>query len=203
MSNMSRRKFLKGAGVAALAVAAAGVLAGCSADDIPSDPIPNPNPDSGSEVKNVQVQLVYWFDHKTNELGRQTVEINPAAASTGKLDTRKYALPSSIDSDRYYAKNDVLPIENGLVFVELKKIATSEMTVKVSYYKDAATGGSTDVTEAVVATGALSELSVDAKAATINTKELNIVATKGYQAVNATETIDLNSCTVRVKVQKV
>ncbi len=30
MSNISRRKFLKGAGVAALAVAAAGVLAGCS-----------------------------------------------------------------------------------------------------------------------------------------------------------------------------
>ena len=34
MSNISRRKFLKGAGVAALAVAAAGVLAGCSKDDI-------------------------------------------------------------------------------------------------------------------------------------------------------------------------
>lgn len=34
MSNISRRKFLKGAGVAALAVAAAGVLAGCSADDV-------------------------------------------------------------------------------------------------------------------------------------------------------------------------
>ena len=30
MSNISRRKFLKGAGVAALAVAAAGVLTGCS-----------------------------------------------------------------------------------------------------------------------------------------------------------------------------
>ena len=34
MSNISRRKFLKGAGVAALAVAAAGVLAGCSKEDI-------------------------------------------------------------------------------------------------------------------------------------------------------------------------
>ena len=30
MSNISRRQFLKGAGVATLAVAAAGVLAGCS-----------------------------------------------------------------------------------------------------------------------------------------------------------------------------
>ena len=34
MSNISRRKFLKGAGVAALAVAAAGVLAGCSKDPV-------------------------------------------------------------------------------------------------------------------------------------------------------------------------
>ena len=38
MSNISRRKFLKGAGVAALAVAAAGVLAGCSKDDVPVIP---------------------------------------------------------------------------------------------------------------------------------------------------------------------
>lgn len=34
MSNISRRNFLKGAGVAALAVAAAGVLAGCSKNDV-------------------------------------------------------------------------------------------------------------------------------------------------------------------------
>ena len=38
MSNISRRKFLKGAGVAALAVAAAGVLAGCSGNDAPAVP---------------------------------------------------------------------------------------------------------------------------------------------------------------------
>ncbi len=38
MSNISRRKFLKGAGVAALAVAAAGVLAGCSNGDAPVIP---------------------------------------------------------------------------------------------------------------------------------------------------------------------
>lgn len=38
MSNISRRQFLKGAGVATLAVAAAGVLAGCSKDDVPVIP---------------------------------------------------------------------------------------------------------------------------------------------------------------------
>ena len=38
MSNISRRQFLKGAGVATLAVAAAGVLAGCSGPDVPDVP---------------------------------------------------------------------------------------------------------------------------------------------------------------------
>lgn len=38
MSNISRRQFLKGAGVATLAVAAAGVLAGCSNGDAPVIP---------------------------------------------------------------------------------------------------------------------------------------------------------------------
>ena len=38
MSNISRRKFLKGAGVATLAVAAAGVLTGCSNGDAPVIP---------------------------------------------------------------------------------------------------------------------------------------------------------------------
>ena len=36
MSKISRRNFIKGAGVAALAVAAAGVLTGCSGNDVPS-----------------------------------------------------------------------------------------------------------------------------------------------------------------------
>ena len=41
MSNISRRQFLKGAGVATLAVAAAGVLAGCSGNAGPDVPVTN------------------------------------------------------------------------------------------------------------------------------------------------------------------
>ena len=41
MSNISRRKFLKGAGAAALAVAAAGVLAGCSGNNVPGTDVPD------------------------------------------------------------------------------------------------------------------------------------------------------------------
>ena len=56
MSNISRRKFLKGAGVAALAVAAAGVLAGCSGNDVPSIP--------GVTAKDITVNFVDYYDKK-------------------------------------------------------------------------------------------------------------------------------------------
>ena len=51
MSNISRRKFLKGAGVAALAVAASGVLAGCDS--------------SAPEMVDVTVE---YFGYKTYQL---------------------------------------------------------------------------------------------------------------------------------------
>ena len=63
MSNISRRKFLKGAGVAALAVAAAGVLAGCSGNDVPSIP--------GVTAKNVTVKFV---DRNGKEVGSTVVK---------------------------------------------------------------------------------------------------------------------------------
>ena len=50
MSNISRRQFLKSAGVAALAVAAAGMMAGCSKDDVPVIP--------GVTAKDVTVKFV-------------------------------------------------------------------------------------------------------------------------------------------------
>lgn len=63
MSNISRRKFLKGAGVAALAVAAAGVLAGCSKEDVPVIP--------GVTAKNVTVKFV---DRDGKEVGSIVVK---------------------------------------------------------------------------------------------------------------------------------
>ena len=66
MSNISRRKFLKGAGVAALAVAAAGVLAGCSGNDVPSIP--------DVTAKDVTVKFV---DRKGKEVGTTVVKNVP------------------------------------------------------------------------------------------------------------------------------
>ena len=63
MSNISRRQFLKGAGVAALAVAAAGVLAGCSKDDVPVIP--------EVTAKDVTVKFV---DRDGKEVGSIVVE---------------------------------------------------------------------------------------------------------------------------------
>ena len=60
MSNISRRKFLKGAGVAALAVAAAGVLAGCSDNNVPGTDVPDV-PEVTSEVIDI-----YFFDTDTS-----------------------------------------------------------------------------------------------------------------------------------------
>ena len=51
MSNISRRQFLKSAGVATLAVAAAGMMAGCSKDDIPDTPDKPVIPEVTKEVK--------------------------------------------------------------------------------------------------------------------------------------------------------
>ena len=58
MANISRRQFLKGAGVATLAVAAAGMMAGCSKEDIPQVP----------EVT-TDIVTVYFFD-KTLDNGK-------------------------------------------------------------------------------------------------------------------------------------
>lgn len=62
MTNMTRRNFLKSAGVMALAVAAAGVLAGCDASSASDNPV----------LEEVTVQ--YW--RKSSVLGDQKVGNN-------------------------------------------------------------------------------------------------------------------------------
>ena len=63
MSSISRRQFLKSAGVATLAVAAAGVLAGCSEKDVPVIP--------GVTAKDVTVKFV---DRNGKEVGSTIVK---------------------------------------------------------------------------------------------------------------------------------
>lgn len=62
MSNISRRKFLKGAGVATLAVAAAGVLAGCG--NVPGTDVPDV-----PEVTSVDLRVNFVDDQSGEGVG--------------------------------------------------------------------------------------------------------------------------------------
>ena len=127
MSNISRRQFLKGAGAAALAVAATGVLAGCSKDDIPDTPDTPVIPEVTKEVKVIFMcngatagkdgSVVVKKDAKTVPVSLIKAEQIPqgyTVESTGELNIKE------IDGKE-------------CVLVTLKKIATSK-NVTVAFY---------------------------------------------------------------------
>jgi len=127
MSNISRRQFLKGAGAAALAVAATGVLAGCSKDDIPDTPDTPVIPEVTKEVKVIFIcngatagkdgSVVVKKDAKTVPVSLIKAEQIPqgyTVESTGELKIKE------IDGKE-------------CVLVTLKKIATSK-NVTVAFY---------------------------------------------------------------------
>ena len=106
MSNISRRQFLKGAGVATLAVAAAGVLAGCSKEDVPVIP----------EVTTRPVMVIFMEDKGNGE----TVVVG----ETAKIDVLKTEDSVKVaDIDK-----KLLPegyhLENEKAVVEIRKDAS-------------------------------------------------------------------------------
>ena len=106
MSNISRRQFLKGAGVATLAVAAAGVLAGCSKEDVPVIP----------EVTTRPVMVIFMADKGNGE----TVDVG----ETAKIDVLKTEDSVKVaDIDK-----KLLPegyhLENEKAVVEIRKDAS-------------------------------------------------------------------------------
>ena len=127
MSNISRRQFLKSAGVATLAVAAAGMMAGCSKDDIPDTPDKPVIPEVTKEVKVIFMcngvtagndgSVVVKKDAKTVPVSMIKAEQIPqgyTVESTGELKIKE------IDGKE-------------CVLVTLKKIATSK-NVTVAFY---------------------------------------------------------------------
>lgn len=127
MSNISRRQFLKSAGVATLAVAAAGMMAGCSKDDIPDTPDKPVIPEVTKEVKVIFMcngatagndgSVVVKKDAKTVPVSLIKAEQIPqgyTVESTGELKIKE------IDGKE-------------CVLVTLKKIATSK-NVTVAFY---------------------------------------------------------------------
>ena len=129
MSNISRRKFLKGAGAAVLAVAASGVLAGCS----------------GSEEKVPMKEVVVIFKNKVDgkEVApRGTVKV-PAA--DGTVDPSKVTAPDNfvvvsnapIAIETYTPAEGADPAEKAYDFIVVEvAFGESTRTVKVKFVCD-------------------------------------------------------------------
>ena len=136
MSNISRRKFLKGAGVAALAVAAAGVLAGCS--NVPDKPTPG--------VPDKTVHIYYM-------IGVQPVNGEPVEISVNGLatyvtyETIHANIPANAAADYDCAKKNYDIEKDGTVTVKLQKKASAKPTkpVEIRYYEGTKPVGGTDL----------------------------------------------------------
>lgn len=129
MSNISRRQFLKSAGVAALAVAAAGVLAGCSKEDVPVIP----------EVTTRPVMVIFMADKGNGEtvvVGETAkIDVLKTEDSVKVADIDKKLLPEDYHLENEKAvveiRKDASKGEYIIVFVTDVTYATKEVEVKL------------------------------------------------------------------------
>lgn len=127
MSNISRRKFLKGAGAVALAVAATGVLAGCSKDDIPDTPDKPVIPEVTKEVK-----VIFMCNGATaGNDGSVVVKKDAKTVSVSLIKAEQIPQGYTVESTGELKIKEIDGKE--CVLVTLKKIATSK-NVTVAFY---------------------------------------------------------------------
>ena len=168
MSNISRRQFLKGAGVATLAVAAAGVLAGCS--NVPDKPTPG--------VPDKTVHIYYM-------IGVQPVNGEPVEISVNGLatyvtyETIHANIPANAAADYDCAKKNYDIEKDGTVTVKLQKKASAKPTkpVEIRYYEGTKPVGGTDL---------IYSLDVDEEATVVNLSKLGLEKT-GYKLADGVE----------------
>lgn len=108
MSNISRRSFLKGAGVAALAVAAAGVLAGCSDKE---------TPDTGAKR---DVKLKYLSTSAGMVFGDVVIQV-PALATTVSFATILANKPAAAEGYDFISTEDGKIDDKGIVTINMVK----------------------------------------------------------------------------------
>ena len=170
MSNISRRKFLKGAGVAALAVAAAGVLAGCSDQSAP---------DTG---KKRPIKLKYMVTKGESTVRDVTIEV-PALAETVTLATIQANVPADLKDYEFDSTEDKKIPADGVVVIKMHKKAVVKPTkkVKITY--------TTGTSEVISTDFELYELEVDADAKYLTQAQLDSLPSKNgkYKVLNATE----------------
>ena len=170
MSNISRRKFLKGAGVAALAVAAAGVLAGCSDQS---------TPDTG---KKRTIKLKYMVTKGGSIVKDVTIEV-PALAETVTFATIQANVPADLKDYEFDSTEDKKIPADGVVVIKMHKKAVVKPTkkVKITY--------TTGTSEVISTDFELYELEVDENATALTQKQLDTLPSKNcaYRILKADE----------------
>lgn len=126
MTKITRRSFLKGAGVAALAVAAAGVMTGCKQENVPGTDIPNV-----PTVTSKEVTLIFVDAATGNGLDPDTNKIYTVLKDATVIDPK--TIPVSLyPADWDLAVADVVEIhDNGnMIFaiIPVSKSESSEIT---------------------------------------------------------------------------
>ena len=170
MSNISRRKFLKGAGVAALAVAAAGVLAGCSDQS---------TPDTG---KKRTIKLKYMVTKVESIVRDVTIEV-PALAETVTFATIQANVPADLKDYEFDSTEDKKIPADGVVVIKMHKKAVVKpmKKVKITY--------TTGTSEVISTDFELYELEVDENATALTQKQLDTLPSKNcaYRILKADE----------------
>lgn len=176
MSNISRRKFLKGAGVAALAMAASGVLAGCSGSTgVPDKPTPG--------VPDKTVHIYYMIN--VQPVNGEPVEISVNGLATYvTYETIKANIPADAAADYDCAKKNYNIEKDGTVTVKLQKKASAKPTKKVTIkynYGTGTVGGGTDFM--------FYELEVDENATALTQEQLDSLPSENcaYRILKADE----------------
>ena len=171
MSNISRRKFLKGAGVAALAVAAAGVLAGCSDQS---------TPDMG---KKRPITLKYMVTKGASIVKEVPFEV-PALAETVTFATIQANVPADLKDYEFDSTEDKKIPADGVVVIKMHKKAAAKPTKKVTIKYNYGTGtvdGGTDFM--------FYELEVDENATALTQEQLDSLPSENcaYRILKADE----------------
>ena len=169
MSNISRRNFLKGAGVAALAVAAAGVLAGCSGStSVPDKTTPG--------VPDKTVHINYLIGVQTVNGTLVDIPVNGLATYV-TYETIKANIPANAAADYDCAKQNYDIGKDNTVTVVLQKKASAKpkKSVEIRYYKGTELLGGTAFS--------IYSLDVDEEATVVNLSKLELEKT-GYKLVD-------------------
>ena len=159
MSNISRRSFLKGAGVAALAVAAAGVLAGCSDKE---------TPDTGAKR---DVKLKYLSTSAGKVFGDVVIQV-PALATTVSFATIQAKKPAAAEGYDFASTEDVAIDDQGIVTINMVVKQAPKVEVQIQYVRaDKFPAENLNPTDSTLE-GAKLKVSVDAGTTKIDTSDL-------------------------------